>query len=63
MRFDDIKWKVEPCGVGKKCWCRTIVTVNNEDVIDAGRIDNDFAKYVVKLHNQYIKGIQARVTL
>ena len=55
MQHDNIKWKVKPCFVSEKCWCRTIVTITGHEVVGGGRIDKEFAKYVVKLHNKSLR--------
>lgn len=55
MRFDDIKWKTKLCPVGRKCWCRTIITLSGDEVIGGGFLDKEFAEYIVKIHNHYVE--------
>lgn len=58
-----IKWKLSLCTQGKKCWCR-IIEPEEEIIYDkieklyispAGGINKEYAKYIVKLHNENIK--------
>lgn len=61
-----VKWVVDTCPQGEKCWCRTIrceEPIYYEDgeseeeyyVIDGGKVDKDVVEHIVKLHNDSIK--------
>lgn len=48
------KWKTLTCMSGESCWCRAVVTEDEEDeIISDGAISKKDAEYIVKLHNSF----------
>lgn len=60
----EVKWKVEPCFSGEKCWCRIIVpnepinygpdNIEVVEIISSASINKKMAEHIVKIHNQHI---------
>lgn len=62
-----VSWQTMECFSGPDCWCRMIIPVDpiyysypeSPDIeheyviVDAGNLDEQSAKYFVKLHNEY----------
>ena len=63
-----VPWKATECFSGPECWCRIIMPVESilyshpenpdnkheYDIIGAGALDQQTAKYIVKLHNEHL---------
>jgi hypothetical protein len=69
----NVRWKVETCFSGEKCWCRIVVPENpisfkeeerkNEEefqIISDGAVDKETAEYIVKIHNERIETIKQK---
>ena len=54
MEYDNNKWEVRPCHMGEGCWCRTIFTVTDKEILGEGCIHKELVEYLVFLHNRHL---------
>ncbi len=52
----DQLWRTVCCHVGKNCWCRRIHTKSGKKVLGTGWVGKELVMYMVKLHNQSVRG-------
>jgi hypothetical protein len=63
-----VKWKVDTCIQGEKCWCRVIkckepiffkedADSDNEEyyVVESGQLDKKTVEHIIKVHNETFK--------
>lgn len=65
-----VKWKVDTCNQGEKCWCRVIKcdppiifkekkNFQGDEYypVRSGELDKDTAEHIVEVHNLYLQSL------